>query len=94
MCILSTGRNLKFNLQLVVLNPFYCGYTGADPGFLERRFRYLKVWGFALLILPNSLKYPRKMKQFGETKLFHFHRIFKNEGPRGGSSEPPLDPPL
>ena len=28
------------------------------------------------------LKYPMKMKQFGltETKLFHFHRIFKNGG--------------
>ena len=35
-----------------------------------------------------------KTKEFGltETKLFHFHRIFKN-GERG-SSEPPLDPPL
>ena len=40
-----------------------------------------------------------KMKQFGltETKLFHFHRIFKNGGGEWGSSEPfepPLDPPL
>ena len=39
------------------------------------------------------------MKYFGltETKLFHFHRIFKNGGWGGGSSEPhepPLDPPL
>ena len=32
-----------------------------------------------------------------ETKLFHFHGIFKNGGQRGGSDEPPeppLDPPL
>ena len=40
-----------------------------------------------------------KMKKFGltETKLFHFHRIFKNGGQGGGPSErpePPLDPPL
>ena len=28
------------------------------------------------------------------SKLFHFHRIFKNEGRRGGSSEPHLDPPM
>ena len=42
-----------------------------------------------------------KMKSFGvtETKLFHFHRIFKNGGglDRVGLSKPPephLDPPL
>ena len=39
------------------------------------------------------------MKQFGltETKLFHFHRIFKIGEEEWGSSEPPeppLDPPL
>ena len=37
------------------------------------------------------LNYPM---EFGliKTKLFHFHRIFKNGG--GGPPEPPLDPPL
>ena len=32
-----------------------------------------------------------KMKKFGlvETKLFHFHRILKNGGGEGGSSEQP-----
>ena len=41
-----------------------------------------------------------KMKLFGltETKLVHFHGIFKNWGRGGGSSEQPpeapLDPPL
>ena len=42
-----------------------------------------------------------KMTQFGltKTKLFHFHRIFKNGGGGGGVGsshppEPPLDPPL
>ena len=32
-----------------------------------------------------------KMKKNGlfETKLFHFHRLFKNGGREGGSSEPP-----
>ena len=28
-------------------------YARADPGFLERRFIFIKVWGFALLILSN-----------------------------------------
>ena len=27
--------------------------AGADPGFLESRFIYIKVWGFALLILSH-----------------------------------------
>ena len=37
-----------------------------------------------------------KMKLFGliKTKLFHFHRIFKNGRQGGGSSELPMDPPL
>ena len=40
-----------------------------------------------------------KMKLFGltETKLFHFHRVFKSWGRGGGLSEPaepPQDPPL
>ena len=37
-----------------------------------------------------------KMKKFGltETKLFHFHRIFKNGNGEVVSSEPFLDPPL
>ena len=36
-----------------------------------------------------------KMKYFDltETKLFHFHRIFKIGG-RGGGHEPHQDPPL
>ena len=39
-------------------------------------FIYVYRWGFALLILSHFLIYPMKMKS--ETKLFHFHRIFKN----------------
>ena len=40
------------------------------------------------------LKYPIKMKQFGlmETKLFHFHRIFKTEMVE--FKQIPLNPPL
>ena len=36
--------------------------------------------GFAFVIYLIFLKYPMKMKKFGltESKLFHFHRIFKN----------------
>ena len=30
--------------------------TGADPGFLERGFICIKVWGFPLLILSNFYK--------------------------------------
>ena len=46
--------------------------------------------GFVLLILSNFLI---------ETKLFQFHRIFKNGGQKGEFDrppppEPPLDPPL
>ena len=35
-----------------------------------------------------------KMKLFGliETKLFHFHRLFKNGGQGGGCSNPLLNP--
>ena len=45
----------------------------------------VSVWGvrFAYFISISS-----------ETKLFHFHGIFKNGWQGGGSSEPPLDPPL
>ena len=37
-----------------------------------------------------------KMKSFRliETKLVHFHRIFKNGGMEGESPEPLKDPPL
>ena len=39
------------------------GYsTGADPGFLERGFKCLKVWWFALLIYLIFLKYLMTMK--------------------------------
>ena len=35
------------------------------------------------------------VSHFTDTKLFHFHRIFKNWGRRrAASSEPTLDPPL
>ena len=30
---------------------FSCTAAGKDPGFLERGFIYVKVWGVALLIL-------------------------------------------
>ena len=51
--------------------------SGVDPGFLERGYIYIKVWGFALLILSHFVKYSIKKKYFGltETKWFHFHRI-------------------
>ena len=43
--------------------------AGVDPGFLERGFIYIKMWGgggggggFALLSYLLFLKYPMKMK--------------------------------
>ena len=64
---------------------------GADPCFLVRgvictMYKCVRV----RLIF---LKYPMKMKKFGlsETKLFHFHRIFKNRE-REGFQATPLNP--
>ena len=71
--------------------------SGADPGFLERGSIYIRVWGFAFLFFfIIFLKYPIKMKQFGltETKLFHFHRVFKKGRGFEQPPEPPLDLPL
>ena len=36
--------------------------AGADLGFLERVFRYIKMWGIALLIFSFFLNIPMKMK--------------------------------
>ena len=72
--------------------------------FLERGFICIKGWGFALLILSHfflnipwkwnnlvSLRPNYELKYFGliETKLFHFHRIFKNRGQGGGLKQTP-----
>ena len=47
--------------------------------------------GFALLILSQF----SKISHENETKLFHFHRIFKNGGGEGiEPPEPTLDPSL
>ena len=62
--------------------------SGADPGFLERGIHMYKGVGDSLCrFYLLFIKYPMKMKQFGltETKLFHFHKIFKNKGREGGS---------
>ena len=67
-------------------------------------YMYIKEWGIRFADNLIFLKYPMKMKYFGltETKLYHFHMIFKNGG-RGARGfelertpefEPPLDPPL
>ena len=70
--------------------------TGADPGFLERGFIYLKGWEGVNIYRYNILI--SHENEITETKLFHFHRIFKRGwGGEGGSSEisePPLNPPL
>ena len=63
--------------------------SGANPRFLERGTYIYKGVGLSLMIFISFfifLKYPMKMKKFDltETKLFHFHRIFKNRGRGGG----------
>ena len=66
-CALNTGR-------LRVKNGLYLDQWQIQRGF--RRFTGTP------LLAPFVFKYPMKMKQFGlsETKLFHFHGIFrKNE---------------
>ena len=44
----------------LILLPLQVKGAVADPGFLERRFICIKVWGFALLIYLIFLKYPMK----------------------------------
>ena len=53
-------------------------FRGADPRFLERGFICIKVSLCRFYLIFS--KYPMK----SETKLFHFHRIFKNGGGGGG----------
>ena len=57
-------------------------YSGVDPGFLEGGFRCVEEGVRFTDFISFFLKYPMKMKLFGfhETKLFHFHGIFKNWG--------------
>ena len=40
-------------MHSVLFGKNYMTLSGADPGFLERGFICLKVWGFALLFLSN-----------------------------------------
>ena len=60
--------------------------AGADPGFLKRGFICLKMRGVRFADFILFFKYLMEMNLFGltETKLFHFHRIFKNGGRGGG----------
>ena len=61
------GNKISLNLYVYI-----CIYTcdtvyqyetsGADPGFLERGFICIHVWGFALLIYLIFRKYSMKMK--------------------------------
>ena len=91
-----TGRVLEYNevdVKTRIKKPIWCregGKKGRVQDFMERGFICIKVWGFDLLILSHFLKYPMKMKQFGlpETKLFHFHMIFKKRGRKGVQASP------
>ena len=76
-------------------------WWGEDPGFHERGFIFINVWGF-MLILSHFSKISRE-NEIILTKLFNFHRIFENGGRGRGFKgtpwmleppEPPLDPPL
>ena len=57
--------------------------TVVNPGFLDRGFICIKVWGFAL----------QNVSKFYFIK-YNFHRIFKIEGGLSEPLEPPLNPPL
>ena len=53
------------------------------------------MWGVRFAdFISVFLKYPMEMKKFGltETKLFHFHRIFKKLGPGREVQANPLKP--
>ena len=63
--------------------------AGADPGFLERGFTCIKVWGSLWWFISFLLNIPWKWSNLVWTKLFHFHRICKNGGRGGRSSELP-----
>ena len=46
---------LKFVNGVTIMSQIHtCYCSGADPGFLEMWFRYINVWGFALLILSKN----------------------------------------
>ena len=63
--------------------------SGADPGFLEAGFRCVEEGVRFADFISFFLNILMKMKQLGlsETKLFHFHGIFKNWGQGGGGFE-------
>ena len=88
---------------------YYCKYSVALPRgalkysavydcaiFWSNSLTYPYIYksvGFNSLILFHFSKYPMKI----ETKLFHFHSIFKIVDREGGSSEhpePTLDPAM
>ena len=73
------------NISFANLNKFRFSYinSGADPGFLERGFLCIKVWGSRCGFYLIFIKYPT------ETKLFQFHRIFKNGRHGVGFERPP-----
>ena len=50
---------MSLNISMVLI---FGIYAGENPGFLERGFIYIKVWGFALMFLSYFLKYAMKMK--------------------------------
>ena len=100
-----TGLSYKCNRDVngnywAMTDPQVLQFSGVDPRFLERGFICIKVWGLLCWFYLIFLKYPMKLNWFSltETKLFHFHRTFKDGGQRGwGTCEPPespLDPPL
>ena len=74
---------------------FWCIYRGVSR-ISGKDVHMYKGTGFAFLIYLIFLKYAMKIQYFGltESKLFHFHRIFKKRGGLSKPPEPPLDLPL
>ena len=98
--IRSNNINVCLSLSLCIPSfvlPDLLTSPGAEPGFLERGFICINLWGFALLILSHF----SKISHANETNYFILIGYLKiwggGEGQRGGLSkppEPPLDPPL
>ena len=70
----------------VTLNNFLSHIRGGSRISVKGVHMFKGVGGWLCRFYLIFLKYPMKMKKFGltETKLFHFHTIFKNGGCGGG----------
>ena len=84
--------NIPSFLQAIWIVLRYAKIPGADPGFLERGFICIKVCGVCyadLISFLLNIQWKRNVFGLTETKLFHFHRIFKSGGLGGRFKQTP-----